>query len=159
MENKIDFQMTAVEKQAIQDAIELIKTNTPWRIVLTPDERSASIHLGEKSFALVEKTRDYMLQNPHLVPSYIDVAAFLHDVDAARNLNEMLRLLAPVTQSLEDTLTLTGMDAMAAAMVFYNAVKIAAQNNAEGAEVIYTDLKQRFVNRGRKPAPGAGTAV
>ena len=49
MENKIDFQMTAAEKQAVQDAIELIKTNTPWRIVLTPEERSGSIHLGEKS--------------------------------------------------------------------------------------------------------------
>lgn len=153
MENLIDFEMSLPQKQAIKDSIEGIKTNTPWRKVLTSEERKAGMHLGTNSFDFIEKANDYMDQNPHLVASYIDVTAFKHDVQATRDLSEILRLLAPLTQSLEDTASLAGMEAMAAALAFYNSLKVAAKNNVPGAEVAYNDLKQRFTNTSRKTEP------
>ena len=152
MENQINQQILTDVKQVIEEAIGVIETNTPWRIVQTPEQRKGGMHLGDKSFGFADKVEDYMVQNPGLVPAYIDVEAFKNDVAIVRDLQKIIRRLAPLTQSLEDTVSLAGQEAMVSAIAFYGAVKAAAKNNVPGAQVIYDDLKQRYTNSGRKPA-------
>lgn len=148
-ENKVDFQLPPEDKQAIIEAIALIKSKMPWLINLTPEERTGGMQLGDKSLGHVEKIGDYMDQNPHLVASYIDVAAFKRDVKGVRDLREITRLLEPLLQGMNDTMTVAGFEAMAAGMAFYNATKVAAKTNAPNAGVIYADLKERFA-KGRR---------
>jgi len=157
-ENRIDFQFSPDEKQAIMDAIAIIRAKMPWLINLTPEERSGGMFLGSKSLGHIEKLGDYMDQNPHLVPSYVDIVAFKHDVQGVRDLREISRSLEPLLQSITDTIMVAGFEAMSAGMAFYNATRVAAKNNAPNAGVVYADLKERFT-KGRRPAstnPPAG---
>ena len=158
VENRVDFQLSPEEKQAILDAIALIRSKMHWLVSLTAEERTGGLLLGTKSMGHVEKIGDYMDQNPHLVPSYVDVEAFKHDVQAVRDLREISRMLEPLSQSISDTIALAGFEAMSAGMAFYNAAKAAARTSAPNAGVVYADLKERFA-KGRRPAattPPAG---
>lgn len=157
-ENLVDYQLPADDKQAIMDAVALVRSKLPQLLSLSPEERTGGMQLGTKSLGHIEKIVDYMDQNPHLVPSYVDVAAFKRDVSLVRDLREILRVMEPLMQSLSDTATVAGFEAMSAGMAFYNAVKVAAKTNAPNAGVVYADLRERF-GKGRRPAatpPEAG---
>jgi hypothetical protein len=47
-----------------------------YLLALTPVERRELPKMGEKTIAFVEKAYDFALQNPALVLSYLEVAAF-----------------------------------------------------------------------------------
>jgi hypothetical protein len=148
-DNQVDFQLPADDKQAIMDAAALIQSKLTQMVSLSPEERIGGLQLGTKSFGHIEKISDYMDQNPHLIPSYVDVAAFKRDVQVVRDLREINRVLEPLVQSISDTAMVAGIEAMTTGMAFYNAVKVASKNNAPNANVVYADLKERFVRKGR----------
>ena len=69
------------------DAAALIQSKLTHMVNLSPEERMGGLQLGTKSFGHIEKISDYMDQNPHLIPSYVDVAAFKRDVQVVRDLS------------------------------------------------------------------------
>jgi hypothetical protein len=129
----------------------------PYLLALTPAERRELPKMGEKTIAFVEKAYDFALQNPALVPPYLDVAAFGADFADAHGLWTLLNTVQQLEEAVDDTEMTAGSEAYQAALVFYKSVKMAAAQDVPGAKAVYEELKTRFPQRGgRREAGGSG---
>lgn len=120
----------------------------PHLKALSVQERSELPKMGDKTVAFVQKALEYGQQNKDLVPSFLDLAALATDVKAVQSLRELAQGLNPITDALNDSMTLSDSEAYQGALVFYSNVKNAAKVKAPNAGTIYDDLSTRFPGRG-----------
>lgn len=142
--NRISATLSSEAKTNIQNALKTIGDNLPFLISLTEDERRGGMKLGDKTVGFLDKSFNYSQTNSTLVPAYLDVTEFTKDYNTTKDLLEILQLVRPLVQKIEDTYTQAGVESLAAALVFYNAVKMAAKQGVPGAKTIYDDLQKRF---------------
>jgi hypothetical protein len=116
----------------------------PYRISQTEDERKGGLKIGYKVLGWLDLVITYMDQNSNLIPNYLDKAEADKDYTGQKAIFEVVHAAQPVVQSLEDTATLMAQESLQAALLFYNAVKMAAKQGVPGARDIYDDLKRRF---------------
>jgi hypothetical protein len=157
--NLVSAALTDADKTAIKQAIQTASEKMPFLISLTDEQRRGGLKLGDKTVGFVDKVMSYSQTNPSLVPSYLDTAEFTKDYQLTKDLLDVLRILRPLMQNIEDTSTEAGVEALAAAMVFYNAVKGAAKQGVPGAKAIYEDLQKRFPSAGSSSASSNVTAT
>ncbi|HUX38936.1 MAG TPA: hypothetical protein VMV44_13635 [Rectinemataceae bacterium] len=86
----------------------------------------------------------YGERNRELVPNFLDLRAMATDTRAVQTLRELAQGLNPITDALNDSMTLSGSEAYQRALVFYSNVKNAAKVKAPNASTIYDDLSARF---------------
>jgi hypothetical protein len=120
----------------------------PYLLALTPVERKELPKMGEKTIAFVEKAYDFALQNPNLVPPYLEVDAFGLDFADAHGLWTLLNTIQQLEESVDDTEMAAGSEAYQAALVFYQSVKTSAAQDIPGAKAVYEELRTRFPQRG-----------
>jgi hypothetical protein len=101
----------------------------PYVTSLTPAERHAIAKMGEKTLSFVEKAHEFALQNPNLVPPFLDMTAFDIDFADARNLWTVLLASQQLHENLDDTTMVAGSESYQAALIFYNSVKMAARQD------------------------------
>jgi hypothetical protein len=119
----------------------------PYAVTLTPDERRDLPKMGAKSFTFVDKSYNFALENPALVPSYLDMVAFSIDFIDSHGLWTVRNDAQQVYEMLDDSSMSAGSEAYQASLTFYSAVKAAAARDVPGAKAIYEELKQRFPGR------------
>jgi hypothetical protein len=120
---------------------------------LTADERMSLFKMGNKTVATVQKTKSYIDTNPEFVPSYMNKIEFLKDETVVTLLNPIANLAKQLASDVEDTIMLSGSEALQEAMLYYGQVKEASAKGIPTAKPIYEDLKERFSKRSRKPKP------
>lgn len=120
----------------------------PYLVALTNEQKASLFKMGDKSVATVQKVRDYLETNPEFKPSYMDQELFNNDVAAVMALNPLQKAAAQITSDLRDTVMLAGSEAMTSGMQYYGAVKEAARQGVQSAQVVYDDLSKRFTRRG-----------
>ncbi|MDR3351005.1 MAG: hypothetical protein LBN98_05115 [Prevotellaceae bacterium] len=143
--------LQAIPEYYVQQALELLnQVNAllqPYEQTLTPEERKSMLTMGDKSVAFVEKAYDLAVQNPTLVPSYLNMSAFDVDKNDALRLRTLLNTAQQVVQGIADTEMVSGSEAFQEALVFYNNVKYAASQDVHGAKAVYEELRKRFPRR------------
>jgi hypothetical protein len=117
---------------------------------LEPKERQAMAKMGDKTLAFVQKALQYAGQDGALLPSYVSLPEAERDLALTRQLDAVLKLMAPLCQSVQDTVMLAGSDAYIAGLGIYGHIKAAAANNVQGATSIAQDLANRFPGKTRK---------
>ena len=142
--NLVSASLTDEKKTVITQAVETIKTNLPFLIALSDKERKGGMKLGDKSFGFAEKATGYIHSSPQFAPAYLNVLELDKDYQLLKDLQDILRIISPLTNNIEDTATECGIEAISACMVYYHAVKDAAARGVEGAKPIYDDLQKRF---------------
>ncbi|MDR1369585.1 MAG: hypothetical protein LBJ72_05595 [Dysgonamonadaceae bacterium] len=125
----------------------------PYVTPLTPDERRIMAKMGEKTLSFVEKAHEFAVQNPNLVPPYLDMQAFDIDFADAHNLLAALLISQQLHENIDDTSMVAGSESDQAALVFYNSVKMAARQDIPGAKAVFEELRKRFPH-GRHKSPG-----
>ena len=93
-----------------------------------------------------------METNPEFIPAYMDKTEFLKDEAVVTSLTPIGNLAMQLASDIEDTLTITGSEALMSALLYYGTTKEAADKGVTTAKPIYDDLSQRFVRRGFKTA-------
>jgi hypothetical protein len=78
---------------------------------------------------------------------------FLTDETVVTLLNPIANLAKQLASDVEDTVMLSGSEALQEAMLYYGQVKEASAKGIPTAKPIYEDLKERFSKRSRKPKP------
>ena len=137
----------------IQGALDTVRTALePHAVELSADERRASLKLGDRSLAFVEKAVRYSRERAELVPGFLDVDEMEADFASFKTLDGIAARLEQLASLARDTAMVAGGEANGAALVFYRAVKAAAASGAPGADVIVADLGRRF-ERGPRNAP------
>ncbi len=149
--NRISISFGAEDFDDITAAILLLqKKLLPYLVTLSPAERRELPKMGDKTVSFVQKSQEYCKQNPDLVPPFLDVNALNIDVTAFEQLRAMYQPLLQITDSLWDSMILSGSEAYSASLTFYNSIKRAAKAKIQKAETIYNDLMARFPGRGKK---------
>lgn len=151
MENKhVQAIPASVLAEALQHIVAAQTALQPYVLPLTPEERRNLPKMGDKTLSFVEKSYDYALQNTALRPPYLDMQAFEIDKSDATGLRTLNNASRQLEEYIDDTEMLAGSEAYQAALVFYNAVKLQAQQDIPGAKAVYEELKKYF-HRTRKP--------
>lgn len=150
MENRIDATLSNTDKQAVLDAIQLIRTKLPFLIGLSADERQSLTKAGDRSRAFIAQSLALAEQDDSYLPRSFDVAEMRQDVELVEQLYPVLVAVTQLKELLEDTYRLAGSDAYSAALIVYRAAK----DNGKSAalENLLDTLGQRFARKS-KPSP------
>ena len=151
--NRISATLLAAAITAINTAIATIRTNLPFLLTLTLDERKALPKLGDGRVALLEDAYPLMLSNPDLVPSYIDIAEVTKDHDLRNALDPIFNSIATLCQDVGDTETIVGSELYNAIRAFYLNCQEAAKRGVTTAQAILDVLSKYFARPGRPPKP------
>lgn len=125
----------------------------PYLQGLTADQKETIFKMGDKTVATVQKVEDYTETNPEFAPSYMDQPEFVKDVSLVTDLSPLRNLSTQLASDLADTIMLAGNEALLAALLYYGAVKEAANKGVATAKPIYEDLSKRFTRKGNRPTP------
>jgi hypothetical protein len=144
--------ISALKIQEIANSLKDAKEALEFEAVtLTAAERHEILKMGPKTLAFVEKAHEFAEKNPSLRPPYLNMQNFNDDFNDAHNLWGLLNTATQIVEMLSDTAMAAGSDAYHASLVFYNSVKVAAQQDIPGAKAVYEELQKRFP-RGRRNA-------
>lgn len=122
----------------------------PYLQGLTAEERQSLFKMGNKTVATVQKTKSYVATNPEFVPAYMNKDEFLKDEAVVSQLSPIANLASQLVTDVEDTVMLSGSEALQMAMLYYGQVKEAQSRGIPTAKPIYEDLKERFARGGYK---------
>ncbi len=139
----ISAALSEAQLQEIKTAIATIRSNMPFLISLTVDERRKRFKMGDKSLAFVSNSLSVTQNNPEVVPSNFDIAEFNKDYQLTTSLTEILTLLQQLTEEVDDTLLAVGSESMASSLLVYDYVKTAAKH-APGLKSVADQLGERF---------------
>ena len=145
--NQVAVTVTDEETTKVREALATLNsTLRPKLVQLNAQSRMELPKMGDKSFGFVNKTLDYAGTNPDFAPRYFNLEDAKTDFAAVAVLREFAGSLSTLAEMVNDTMTLSGSEAYAASLSFYNAVKSAAKDNQPGAKLIYDDLRARFLH-------------
>lgn len=149
-QNNISVQIPADKLTRIKSLLSELNTElAPYLVSLTSEQKQGIYKMGDNSIAFVNKTLGYTNTNPEFVPPFLNTEDLKVDVDAVGQLSEIAGMAAQLSDNINDTLTLSGSEAMIAALIYYNSVKQAAKTSIPGAKTIFEDLSTRFALPGR----------
>ena len=139
----IEIPQTVIDKvlQRLQDCRNDL---APYLQGLTSEEREKMLKMGDKTVATVQKTKSYVDTNPEFVPAYMDKAEFLKDEAIVTQLNPISNLATQIVSDVDETLLLSGSEALQSALLYYGQVKEAHSKGMPTAKSIYLDLSERF---------------
>ncbi|HBL74663.1 MAG: hypothetical protein A2W90_24425 [Bacteroidetes bacterium GWF2_42_66] len=141
---------TAV-KQHFTEAAQML---APYLINLTPEEKKSLPKVGDKGYSFVNKGNEYLQLPSTPMPPYLNVPEISVDLKGYDTLRQILQVIMPTIDRLDDTMTLSGSEAYGGVLAFYNYIKGAAKAGVPGAQTIYDDLSARFPGRKVKAATG-----
>jgi hypothetical protein len=143
-DNRISADLTEADKQAILDAVSLIRSKIPFLVNLTPDERQTLPKMSDKSVAFDDKCATYMDSLPALVPGFVDVGEVKKDRALRAQLTDVAAELISLGRSMDDTMMVVSSEVWMANLSFYQSVRQAAKRSVNGAQTANQDLSQRF---------------
>ncbi|MDR1606515.1 MAG: hypothetical protein LBS41_05320 [Streptococcaceae bacterium] len=153
MQTKHQTQIPDYVLEEVQDMIN--KANAllaPYQVVMTPKERLRLPRMGNKTLSFVAKALDYAQQYPQYCPTYLNLSDFVIDMADATKLRRVLIISQQLSATLDNTVVVSGSEAFQAALIFYQAIKAAANQGVPGAKEVYLELKERFPQASKKRA-------
>lgn len=126
----------------------------PSLVNLTPEESKELPKMGDKSYAFVTKALEYLKVPGTPMPPYVNVSEMEVDLKGYDTIRQILQVVMPTIDMLQDTMLLSGSEAYVAALAYYNYIKGAAKAGVPGAQTIYDDLSARFQGRPTKKTVG-----
>jgi len=134
-------------------AIATIKQKLPFLIDLSPEERRALPHMGDKSRVFVSKAADVAAQNPDFLPRSFNVEELCRDAELFAALQPITLALTQLQELVDDTQVEVGGEAYAGALVVYNYAKNSGQGLA--LDSVADELGRRFARKASGAAPKA----
>ena len=147
-QNLISMEIPQQDLKAINEAVSTLRSKLlPHLKTLKPEDRIALPKMGDKTVAFVIKALEHCSANPELAPPFLNLQEFKEDFSSVEVLRSIYAPLVQITDSLSDSILLSGSDALSAALMFYNSVHYAHKSNVPKAGTIYKDLSERFPGR------------
>jgi hypothetical protein len=110
----------------------------------TPTERERHISIGIKNLGFVQTAYQQAVQNPALVPAFLDMIKFKETIDSLERKRGILTRNGQFGKTVSDSILLDSDSAYHFALELYNYVKVAAKQKVPGAEMLYGLLKPFF---------------
>ena len=118
-------------------------------IALTDAQRRALNGSGVRRYGFIDKVRDMMAVRPDLTPVYLSPTEYeilLRKLEIIRNINA---LVAETQRMTNDILLVFGDSAFRKALMYYGALREAANRHVQGAATLFRELQAFFRRRPR----------
>lgn len=150
--NNVSAVLSKNELDEIKALIGQIKAKMPFLINITVEEKSGLFKLGPKSLDFVTDAAMAATNYPNVLPPSFEAAEFQKDANLFAALTEIKQLLDSLVESVSDTQTMVGSEAMAESLDVYAYVQTAAGSSQqnEGLKTVASKLKDRFRQRNTK---------
>jgi hypothetical protein len=139
--NRIDGVLTAEDLEAIFGAIDTIRQRMPFLVGLVPAERIRLPKMGDKSRAFVSKALDIATRTPGLLSAEL-LGQLRRDYELTTAMQPVAVALVQLGELVSDSTMLAGSEAFSAALVAYEMVKRAGEN--EALDALAVELARRF---------------
>lgn len=148
--NRVSATLSQDDQEALLNALATIRQKLPFLLGLNPDERRALPRLGDKSRAFVTKALEVATQNPDFLPRSFDIEEMKQDARLFEAMYPLLLSLTQLQELMEDTTTVVGSEAYAAALLVYSYAKTSGRNT--GLDSAVDDMSQRFARKASRVA-------
>ena len=149
MSNIIHSRMQAVvtpeQSNAVKAALQTLNTQLPFLTGLTTEERSTLPSMNVNNKIFTEDALNAAHNNSSWIPTYLSVTNMQTDFDLYNQLDELILILRQALEKMEDTQRIAGFEAYTSALALYRMFGSAADAGVPGADVIYDQLKARFI--------------
>ncbi len=153
-QNLVSFKLADDEFTALkQKIIEVDAKVNEFALELHITDKHTLQSMGNHSIPFTDYAYMMASQRRDLVPSFLDMEEFSKDMTLFKQARELLQLVEIIRERLIDTSAAAGADAFTAARKFYTAVKGAIKSEIPGSNVIYEEMKTRFLKMKTKNAP------
>jgi hypothetical protein len=142
LSNKVDASFSDKDLQEIMDALALVSQKLNFAVGLSTEERQGIAKIGRKSQTFTEGALDMAEAHPELMPAGISIPGARRDMDLFVALNPVVQKLGELYHLAEDTQTVAGSEAFAAARVAYNSAR--SFGAGMGLDDVIKDLSLRF---------------
>jgi len=152
--NRLSLDITDAQKAAVTKASDDLTTATEvFNVVIDKEEVKSLPKVADGRLPFVDKCVEYSVSNPEFLPPFADVPEFEKDLQAFKDIREMVRPLRQVLDNLENTMYVSGSEAWQAAMNYYRSVQFHARMGAPGAQAVLDDLRPLFERRNKPENP------
>jgi hypothetical protein len=145
MKDRINITLTAEQTAGAAAAVEAVATAMPYLISLSPADRKYMVKAGNASEGFIQSVLELARQNPHLVPSVVDMTKLERDLalrDALAPAEAGLTLLAT---KVNHTRRLANADLYEGCLDIYHELQRHGQD--QGLDALITPLRARFKAR------------
>jgi hypothetical protein len=136
-QNKVSAALAAQALTNILAAYATIKTNLPFLISLSDDERAHLPHIGDKSAEVLNQTLLFVSQFPEALPATFDIAEFQKDGALFTPFETVVMASAENNQLISDTGLALRSDLLLAILDVYAFAKANNRNGAYDSYVNY----------------------
>jgi hypothetical protein len=156
-QNLISAVLTAQAVTSINTAIATIRTNLPFLINLTPDQRRSLQHASSAGQGVLQDTLTFVQQHPEALPATFNTAEFLKDGALLTPYAPVAASIALLAEDVSDTNIALQADLYSE---FLDAYAFAKANNRTGAYDSYVNaVKGRFAKSPRQSVATASAAA
>lgn len=149
--NRLNTKVLPEKEAAIMAALTTIKTELPFLIGLTPEERQGQAKMGDKTVAFVDKALDVVARHPEILPGTFDADDFETDVALIHSLKPISNEVRDLLEKLDDTIFQASSEAFGAALKVYQFAKV---NGVEGElDDELADMGKRFARKAMPAEP------
>lgn len=149
-DNLVSVKIPAEDMAAINRAFSIIEEKLlPHLTALTPEVRRAIIpKMNIRAVPFVMKALEFAEKKPEIIPDYVDLEEMRVDVEAVKNLVNILKRGKKTYDNLRDTVILSGFEAIKSAQVIHQVFRTAAKANVTGADKIVYELNELYAAAG-----------
>ena len=147
--NKITYDFTDVQKDAVLQKITDLKLQMPFLVNLTMEERKKFKGIGNKNVSYVQKCLEGAQAFPNELKKNFDTTEFKKDVNLFNNLLGVQIACQSLLELIDDSMKAAGVDAMGASSEVYASLKSSAKSNASVKNLV-AEIAERFKGQGVK---------
>jgi hypothetical protein len=157
IQNNISATLAANAVTDITAAIATIRTNLPFLINLTPDQRKSLAHAATSGQGAIQDALTFAAQHPEALPGTFNTVEFAKDGALLTPFAPIVAAIAALNEDVSDTSIALQADLYSE---FLDVYAFAKANNRGGAYNSFVDaVKVRFAKSPRKPATPKPPAV
>ena len=148
--NKVDAVFSDKDKAEFMAAAAVMRDKLSFAVGLSAKAKGQLSKIGRKSQTFTEEALDLAAQHPELMPGFLNTEDARRDLDLFIALTPIVQVLSELYALAEDTQTIAGSEAYAAARVVYKSAKDHGQGM--GLDDVIDDLSLRFQQKSHVPA-------
>ena len=145
MKDRINISLTDEEFENATDAVKSVADAMPYLIALSPSERRHIVRVGLASEGFMQGALELARQNPHIVPSLVDLAALERDLALRDKLAPLEAALTLLATKVNHTRRLANADLYEGCLDIYHELQRHGQD--QGLDDLLAPLRERFKPR------------
>ncbi len=145
MKNKIDITLSAAQTNEAVVAVAAVATAMPYLITLSVEERRHMVKAAEGTEGFIRSTLELARQNPHLLPSLVDLEKLDRDLALREDLAPLEAALTLLATKVNHTRRLAAADLFEGCLDIYHTLQRHGQD--QGLDELVAPLRARFKRR------------